>query len=74
VDAPDPDRRNSPDNPPGGCGGRPGRWVRGLTLPQAEALLDWLDRCGRVGAEVAVQDDGFAVWCPACRRREAGRG
>jgi hypothetical protein len=45
-----------------------------LTLPQAEDLLDRLERCGHRGAEVAVQDDGFAVWCPACRGREAGCG
>jgi hypothetical protein len=36
----------------------------GLTLPQAEALLDCLHTYGRTPAEVDIRPDGFAVRFP----------
>jgi CheY-like chemotaxis protein len=33
----------------------------GLTLRQAEELLDWLEANGSTGAELAMEDEGFSV-------------
>jgi hypothetical protein len=38
--------------------------TRGLTFPEAEALLDCLEACGRLPAEVAVREDDFTVLFP----------
>ncbi len=50
-----------------------GRCVRGLTLPQAEELLDQAERSGQPPAEVALHEDGFAVRFLADANRSPGR-
>ena len=64
------DRPNRlPDRPPLQSRARPGRclgrWLQGLTLPQAEAVLDCLATYRRPPAEIALGEDGSAVLCPA---------
>lgn len=42
-------------------------WVVGLTKPQAEDMLDWLEANGYPAGEVICREDGFAVRCPGFR-------
>jgi CheY-like chemotaxis protein len=46
---------------------RPEEWVAGLTLRQAEDLLDWLQANGYPPGQVAVRGETFAVRCPGFR-------
>jgi CheY-like chemotaxis protein len=46
---------------------RPEEWVTGLTLRQAEDLLDWLQANGYPPGQVALREDLFAVRCPGFR-------
>lgn len=50
-------------------------WLGGLTLRQAEDLLDWLQANGYRRGEMAVREEMFAVRCPgfrACRGEGGG--
>jgi CheY-like chemotaxis protein len=40
---------------------RPGVWRRGLTMTEAEELLDWLEAHGETGAVDYVEGEGFAI-------------